>query len=68
VLIEIAKRRRNYLPDLSFGTFLPRPGRSADKYCLYIPMTRRLYSMKSFWEKQNILPEILPEYENCRMS
>jgi len=63
-LIEIARKKGNYVPDLSFGThFFQDLAESEIHYLpLYPDNTENIFNEKFFNESENILPEVLPEY------
>ncbi len=65
VLIEIAKKKGNYLPDLSFGThFFQDLVEAQIRYLpLYPDDPKIVYNEKFLIKSKNILAEILPEYE-----
>jgi len=65
VLIEIAKKKGNYLPDLSFGThFFQDLVEAQIRYLpLYPDDPKIVYNEKFLAKSKNILAEILPEYE-----
>lgn len=65
VLIEIAKKKGNYLPDLSFGThFFQDLVEAQIRYLpLYPDDPGIVYNEKFLTKSKNILAEILPEYE-----
>ena len=63
-LIEVARQRGNYVPDLSFGThfFQDLVEGSIHYLPLYPDDAGILFNEKFLKESPNILPEILPEY------
>ncbi|MGB8953241.1 MAG: PEP/pyruvate-binding domain-containing protein [Candidatus Aminicenantales bacterium] len=63
-LIEIARKKANYLPDLSFGThFFQDLVESEIRYLpLYPDEKGAVFQEKFFKESANILPHILPEF------
>jgi pyruvate, water dikinase len=65
VLIEIAKKKGNYLPDLSFGThFFQDLVEAQIRYLpLYPDDQKTIFNEKFLTKSKNILPEILPEFE-----
>lgn len=64
VLIEIARKRGNYLPDLSFGTHFFQDLVEAEiRYLpLYPDEEGTLFNEQFFRASPNILPEILPDF------
>jgi len=64
VLIEIAREKGNYVPDLSFGThFFQDLVEAQIRYIpLYPDKKENLFNTHFFNCSKNILPEILPEY------
>lgn len=64
-LIEIARKKGNYLPDLSFGThFFQDLVEDSIRYLPLYPDDNDITFNESFLMKSpNILPEILPEYK-----
>jgi len=64
VLIEIARQKGNYLPDLSFGThFFQDLVEARIRYLPLYPDDKNIVFNERFLLKShNILPEILPEY------
>ncbi|MFH1011855.1 MAG: PEP/pyruvate-binding domain-containing protein [bacterium] len=64
VLIEIARKRGNYLPDLSFGThFFQDLVESSIRYLpLYPDDPNVIFNERFLNTAHNILPEILPEF------
>lgn len=64
VLIEIAKKKGNYLPDLSFGThFFQDLVESQIRYLpLYPDDEGIIFNSRFLKNSYNILPDILPEY------
>jgi pyruvate,water dikinase len=65
VLIEIARKKGNYLPDLSFGThFFQDLVESSIRYLPMYPDDKGIIFNEKFLNKSyNILKDILPEYE-----
>ncbi len=65
VLIEIAKKKGNYLPDLSFGThFFQDLVEAQIRYLpLYPDDAGIVFNERFLTKSKNILAEILPEYE-----
>lgn len=65
VLIEMAKRKGNYCPDLSFGThFFQDLVESSIRYLpLYPDDSDVIFNFRFINESPNILKDILPEYE-----
>ena len=65
VLIELAHRKNNYVPELSFGThFFQDLVESSIRYIpLYPDEPDVLFNETFFTNSRNILPELLPEYE-----
>ena len=63
-LIEIARRKGNYIPDLSFGThFFQDLAEAAIRYLpLYPDNENIVFNERFLVETQNILTDILPEY------
>jgi predicted nucleotidyltransferase len=63
-LIEIARKKGNYVPDLSFGTHFFQDLVESEIY--YLPLypdnTENIFNEKFFDEAKNILQEVLPEY------
>lgn len=64
MLIEIARKKGNYVPDLSFGThFFQDLVESGIRYLpLYPDETRIHFNERFLLKSKNILAEILPEY------
>ena len=64
MLIEIAKKKGNYTPDLSFGThFFQDLVEAAIRYLpLYPDDGDVVYNERFFRGADNLLPELLPEY------
>ncbi|MCP4633001.1 MAG: pyruvate, phosphate dikinase [candidate division Zixibacteria bacterium] len=64
MLIEVARKKGNYLPDLSFGThFFQDLVESAIRYLpLYPDDEGIIFNEKLLNESQNILPEVSPDY------
>jgi pyruvate,water dikinase len=63
-LIEIARKKGNYLPDLSFGThFFQDLVEAGIRYLpLYPDESGILYNQDFLRSASNVLPELLPEY------
>lgn len=68
VLIEIAKKKGNYVPDLSFGThFFQDLVEASIKYIpLYPDDDNSIFNKLFLDSSKNILPQLLPEYEYLR--
>ncbi|MBM4158742.1 MAG: pyruvate, phosphate dikinase [Ignavibacteria bacterium] len=66
VLIEIARQKGNYLPDLSFGThFFQDLVEASIRYLPLYPDDKEIIFNNSFFlNSANILPDILPEYKH----
>ena len=66
MLIEIARRKGNYLPDLSFGThFFQDLVEARIRYLpLYPDEPDVIFNENVFGETTNLLPEILPQFEH----
>lgn len=66
MLIEIAKKKGNYLPDLSFGThfFLDLVESSIRYLPLYPDDNGIIFNEEFLSVKNSILPEILPEFKH----
>jgi hypothetical protein len=66
VLVEIARKKGNYLPDLSFGTHFFQDLVEADiRYLpLYPDEPAAVFQEPFFSDSPNILPEILPEFSH----
>lgn len=66
MLIEIAKKKGNYVPDLSFGThFFQDLVEASIRYLpLYPDDPGIIFNYNYLLGGYNILPDILPEYEN----
>ncbi|MCX6575330.1 MAG: nucleotidyltransferase domain-containing protein [Candidatus Aminicenantes bacterium] len=64
VLIEIARKKGTYLPDLSFGTHFFQDLVEAEiRYLpLYLDEQGTLFNEQFFKKSPNILPELLPEF------
>ncbi len=67
MLIEVARKKGNYVPDLSFGTHFFQDLVEAN--IRYLPLypdddTDNVYNTKFLRGAKNILPEVLPEYAN----
>jgi pyruvate,water dikinase len=65
MLIEIARKKGNYLPDLSFGThFFQDLVEASIRYLPLYPDDSGIIFNEHFLTKsRNILPDVLPEYE-----
>ncbi|MCX7737346.1 MAG: pyruvate, phosphate dikinase [Candidatus Kapabacteria bacterium] len=65
MLIEVAKQKGNYTPDLSFGThFFQDLVESNIRYLPIYPDENGVIFRESFFlENHNLLPELLPEFE-----
>jgi len=65
MLIEIARKVGNYVPDLSFGThFFQDLVESNIRYlALYPDEPGNIFAWEFFRNSANVLPELLPEYE-----
>lgn len=65
MLIEVAKQKGNYIPDLSFGThFFQDLVESNIRYLPIYPDEEGIIFRESFFlENHNLLPELLPEFE-----
>ena len=63
VLIEIAMKKGNYLPDLSFGTHFFQD--LVEAHIRYLPLypddENTVFNMKFLDDSNNILPDVLPE-------
>jgi len=68
VLIEIAREKGNYLPDLSFGThFFQDLVESAIRYIpLYPDQAPSRFNERFLMRSPNILPEMLPEFAHLK--
>ncbi|MDD5361346.1 MAG: PEP/pyruvate-binding domain-containing protein [Ignavibacteria bacterium] len=68
VLIEVARKKGNYLPDLSFGThFFQDLVESSIRYLPLYPDDKDTVFNEIFFKKSdNILTEILPEYKDLK--
>jgi hypothetical protein len=66
MLIEIARKRGNYVPDLSFGThFFQDLVESEIRYLPLYPDDEGILFNESFFQNAaNLLPEIIPEYSH----
>ncbi|MCF7792437.1 MAG: nucleotidyltransferase domain-containing protein [Candidatus Cloacimonetes bacterium] len=68
VLIEIAREKGNYVPDLSFGTHFFQD--LVEAQIRYIPLypdeKENIFNNNFFRFSNNILPNILPEYEDIQ--
>jgi predicted nucleotidyltransferase len=66
MLIEMAKQKGNYVPDLSFGThFFQDLVEASIRYLPLYPDDNGVsFNHKFFEEGKNILPDILPEFKN----
>ena len=64
VLVEIARRKGNYVPDLSFGThFFQDLVESSIRYLpLYPDESETIFNEAFLQDAENVLPELLPEY------
>ncbi len=64
VLIEVAKKKGNYIPDLSFGThFFQDLAEASIRYLpLYPDEDGNIFNQEFFNNSENILKNILPEY------
>jgi hypothetical protein len=64
VLIEIARKRGNYIPDLSFGThFFQDLVESSIRYLpLYPDDNGSVFNEEFFTKSRNILCDLLPEF------
>jgi len=64
VLVEIARRKGNYVPDLSFGThFFQDLVESSIRYLpLYPDESETIFNAEFLQDSANVLPELLPEY------
>jgi len=64
VLIEIARRKGNYVPDLSFGThFFQDLVEASIRYLpLYPDESETIFNEELLGKAQNILPDLLPEF------
>lgn len=65
-IIEIAKKKGNYLPDLSFGThFFQDLVESEIHYLPLYPDDKDIiFNERFFKESKNILPDVLPDFTN----
>jgi hypothetical protein len=65
-IIEIARKKGNYVPDLSFGTHFFQDLVESDIY--YLPLYPDdkdiIFNEKFFQESENILPDVLPEFSS----
>ncbi|MGD9344521.1 MAG: PEP/pyruvate-binding domain-containing protein [Candidatus Aminicenantes bacterium] len=65
-IIEIARKKGNYVPDLSFGTHFFQDLVESDIY--YLPLYPDdkdiVFNEKFFQESENILPDVLPEFSD----
>ncbi|MEO6693055.1 MAG: nucleotidyltransferase domain-containing protein, partial [Saprospiraceae bacterium] len=68
MLIEMAKQKGNYVPDLSFGThFFQDLVEASIRYLpLYLDDESITFNQDFFDNSKNILPEILPEFKNLQ--
>ncbi len=67
LLIEIAKKRRNYVPDLSFGTHFFQDMVEANiKYMPLYPDDTSTFNEDTLNSSKNILPDIIPEAKNLQ--
>ncbi len=66
VLIEIARRKDNYVPDLSFGThFFQDLVESSIRYLpLYPDESETIFNDAFLQDAENVLPQLLPEYKD----
>ena len=66
VLVEIARRKGNYVPDLSFGThFFQDLVESSIRYLpLYPDESETIFNEAFLQDAENVLPQLLPEYED----
>jgi pyruvate, water dikinase len=64
MLIEVARQRGNYVPELSFGThFFQDLVEASIRYLpLYPDESQTVFVEKFFRDAPNVLPEILPEF------
>ncbi|RLC41977.1 MAG: pyruvate, phosphate dikinase [Candidatus Coatesbacteria bacterium] len=64
VLVEIARKKGNYVPDLSFGThFFQDLVEAGIRYLpLYPDEDNTIFNERFFKNAENILPEILPDF------
>ncbi|NIV72014.1 pyruvate, phosphate dikinase [Candidatus Saccharibacteria bacterium] len=64
VLSEIARKKGNYLPDLSFGTHFFQD--LVESHIRYLPLypdeETNIFNEEFFQEAPNILPELLPDF------
>jgi predicted nucleotidyltransferase len=65
-IIEIARKKGNYVPDLSFGTHFFQDLVESEIY--YLPLYPDdkdiIFNEKFFQESENILPDVLPEFSD----
>ena len=68
ILIEIARKQKDYVPDLSFGTHFFQDLVEANiRYLPLYPDDKGIYLMKSFLKNQRMyFSDMLPEYEHIR--
>lgn len=68
MLIEVAKKKGSYIPDLSFGThFFQDLVESNIRYLPIYPDDENVIFRESFFlENKNLLPELLPDFENLQ--
>jgi hypothetical protein len=68
MLIEIAKKKGNYVPDLSFGTHFFQDLVEANiRYLpLYPDNEGIVFNEKFLLESENVLPEVIPEYADLK--
>ena len=68
VLIEIAREKGNYMPDLSFGThFFQDLVESAIRYIpLYPDQAPSRFNERFLMRSPNLLPEMLPKFEHLK--
>ncbi|NQU04924.1 MAG: nucleotidyltransferase domain-containing protein, partial [Calditrichaeota bacterium] len=68
MLIEVAHKKGNYIPDLSFGThFFQDLVEASIRYLpLYPDDPKNVFNENFFTISQNLLPEILPKYSSLK--
>jgi hypothetical protein len=68
MLIEIARKRKNYVPDLSFGTHFFQDLVEADvKYLpLYPDEDNNLFNYDFFDNYESVFSDLLPEYDHLK--
>lgn len=68
MLIEMARKKGDYVPDLSFGTHFFQDLVEADiRYlALYPDEPNAVFNRKFLQESPNLLPELLPEYAHLQ--